>query len=150
MKHNGRIETRGARADQSARASTYPKRARGIENRRRQGLVGTDKDATVDVQTAQALARLDAILTEAGSSRDKLLSITIYLRDIDRARAARVVLFFFRRVAAAPRAGTSRPGRGEAASAFRGGPQESGRGESVADGRALSPRAASPQATSRA
>ena len=61
--------------------SKWVKHAGRIET---QGLVGTDAASSIDDQTAQALAKLDAILTEAGSSRDKLLSVTIYLRDIER------------------------------------------------------------------
>ena len=58
IKHNGRVET--------------------------QGLVGTDNNGTVGEQTAQALERLGAILDEAGSSKNQLLSVTIYLKDLDR------------------------------------------------------------------
>ena len=63
------------------RMSKWVKHAGRIET---QGLVGTDAASSIADQTAQALANLDAILTEAGSSRDKLLSVTIYLRDIER------------------------------------------------------------------
>ena len=63
------------------RMSKWVKHAGRIET---QGLVGTDAASSIADQTAQALAKLDAILTEAGSSRDKLLSVTIYLRDIER------------------------------------------------------------------
>ena len=64
------------------RMSKWVKHAGRIET---QGLVGTDAASSIADQTAQALAKLDAILTEAGSSRDKLLSVTIYLRDIESA-----------------------------------------------------------------
>ena len=64
------------------RMSKWVKHAGRIET---QGLVGTDAASSIAEQTAQALAKLDAILTEAGSSRDKLLSVTIYLRDIESA-----------------------------------------------------------------
>ena len=33
-------------------------------------------------QTAEVLARIDALLAEAGSARDHLLAVTIHLRDI--------------------------------------------------------------------
>ena len=56
------------------RMSKWVKHAGRIET---QGLVGTDAASSIADQTAQALAKLDAILTEAGSSRDKLLSVTI-------------------------------------------------------------------------
>lgn len=61
------------------RMSKWVKHAGRIET---QGLVGTDASGSIAEQTAQALAKLDAILTEAGSSKDALLSVTIYLRDI--------------------------------------------------------------------
>ena len=57
-KHNGRVET--------------------------QGLVGTDNSGTVGEQTAQALGKLQAILDESGSDKNKLLSVTIYVKDMDR------------------------------------------------------------------
>ena len=63
------------------RMSKWVKHAGRIET---QGLVGTDASGSIAEQTAQALAKLDAILIEAGSSRDALLSVTIYLRDIER------------------------------------------------------------------
>ena len=56
------------------RMSKWVKHAGRIET---QGLVGTDAASSIADQTAQALAKLDAILTEAGSSRDKLLSVAI-------------------------------------------------------------------------
>ena len=34
-------------------------------------------------QTQEVLARVDALLAEAGSGRDRILSATVYLRDID-------------------------------------------------------------------
>ncbi len=58
VKHNGRVET--------------------------QGLVGTDNSGTVGEQTAQALGKLQAILDESGSDKNKLLSVTIYVKDMDK------------------------------------------------------------------
>ena len=46
-----------------------------------QGLVGQGN--TVGEQTADALQRLDNILTEAGLSKQDLLSVSIYLSDYD-------------------------------------------------------------------
>ncbi|MEC4563859.1 RidA family protein [Pseudomonas inefficax] len=39
-------------------------------------------------QTAQVLAKIDALLAEAGSDKDHLLSATIYLKNIDQDFAA--------------------------------------------------------------
>lgn len=47
------------------------------------GMVGDDPQADVQEQTRSTLAKIDAALTEAGSSREHLLRTTIYLRDID-------------------------------------------------------------------
>jgi len=47
------------------------------------GQVAEDPDADIQEQTRSTLARVDALLTEAGSDREHLLSATIYLRDID-------------------------------------------------------------------
>ncbi|MBB3212451.1 enamine deaminase RidA (YjgF/YER057c/UK114 family) [Herbaspirillum sp. Sphag1AN] len=43
------------------------------------------ESATGDItaQTQEVLSRIDSLLAEAGSSRDRLLSTTIYLRNID-------------------------------------------------------------------
>ena len=38
--------------------------------------------ASIEVQTAQALANLDAILKAAGSARDRVLKVTVYIADI--------------------------------------------------------------------
>ena len=46
------------------------------------GQVADDWNADIRTQTRQALARIDAILTEAGSSRDRLISATIWLKDM--------------------------------------------------------------------
>jgi enamine deaminase RidA (YjgF/YER057c/UK114 family) len=37
---------------------------------------------TIEEQATEALARIDALLQQAGSSRQKLLSVTIYLKDM--------------------------------------------------------------------
>ena len=44
---------------------------------------GTIKGTTIQEQTRQCLANIAAILEEAGSSLDKIVSITIVLRDED-------------------------------------------------------------------
>lgn len=45
---------------------------------------GGSREATADVsaQTCEVLSRVDALLSEAGSDRSRILSATIYLRDI--------------------------------------------------------------------
>ena len=52
------------------------------------GQVAEDPEADVREQTHSTLARVEKLLTEAGSSPSNLLSATIYLRDIDRDFAA--------------------------------------------------------------
>ncbi len=52
------------------------------------GQVAEDADADVQEQTRSTLARIDAVLAEAGTTREHLLSATIYLRDIDNHFAA--------------------------------------------------------------
>ena len=47
------------------------------------GQVAEDPAADVQEQTRSTLARIDALLEEAGTSREHLLTATIYLRDID-------------------------------------------------------------------
>ena len=47
------------------------------------GQVAEDPDADIQEQTRSTLARVDALLEEAGTNREHLLSATIYLRDID-------------------------------------------------------------------
>ncbi|WP_421867023.1 RidA family protein [Motiliproteus sp.] len=53
----------------------------------------TAGDANWDIaeQTRQCLAKVEALLEEAGSSRDKILSTTIYIRDIKDFAAMNVV-----------------------------------------------------------
>lgn len=47
------------------------------------GQVAADPEADIAGQTQSTLERIDALLVEAGSDREHLLSATIYLRDID-------------------------------------------------------------------
>ncbi len=46
------------------------------------GQVAEDPDADIQDQARSTLARVDALLAEAGTDREHLLSATIYLRDI--------------------------------------------------------------------
>ena len=46
------------------------------------GQVPVDYDVDVKTQTSQVLEKIDALLAEAGSDKTKILSATIYLRDI--------------------------------------------------------------------
>ena len=46
------------------------------------GQVAEDPDADIQEQTRSTLARVEALLADAGSSPSHLLSTTIYLRDI--------------------------------------------------------------------
>lgn len=46
------------------------------------GQVATDSDADIREQTRSMLANTDAVLAENGSSKEKVLSATIFLRDI--------------------------------------------------------------------
>jgi enamine deaminase RidA (YjgF/YER057c/UK114 family) len=46
------------------------------------GQVATDTSADVEGQTRQVLGEVDRLLAAAGSSKDKLLSATIYLADV--------------------------------------------------------------------
>jgi enamine deaminase RidA (YjgF/YER057c/UK114 family) len=47
------------------------------------GQVAEDADSDIQEQTRSTLARIDAVLAEAGSDREHLLSAVVYLRDID-------------------------------------------------------------------
>ena len=47
------------------------------------GQVADDPTADIQEQTRSTLAKIDALLAEAGSDREHILSATIYLRDID-------------------------------------------------------------------
>ena len=46
------------------------------------GQVAEDPDADIQEQTRSVLSRIDALLAEAGTGNEHLLSATIYLRDI--------------------------------------------------------------------
>ena len=46
------------------------------------GQVPEDSSADLTTQTQSTLSRIEALLIEAGSSKEKLLSATVYLRDI--------------------------------------------------------------------
>ena len=48
------------------------------------GQVPNDVTTNITEQTRDVLAKIDAILEQAGSDRDHMLSCTIFLRDIDR------------------------------------------------------------------
>jgi enamine deaminase RidA (YjgF/YER057c/UK114 family) len=43
---------------------------------------GANANADITIQTHETLSRVDALLTEAGSDRSRILSATVYLRDI--------------------------------------------------------------------
>jgi enamine deaminase RidA (YjgF/YER057c/UK114 family) len=46
------------------------------------GSLNAGASADITAQTHESLSRVDALLTEAGSDRTRILSATIYLRDI--------------------------------------------------------------------
>ncbi|MGB3388757.1 MAG: RidA family protein [Pseudaminobacter sp.] len=46
------------------------------------GQVGDSKQADIKVQTQEALAKIDQLLEEAGSSRSKVVSATIWLKSM--------------------------------------------------------------------
>ena len=46
------------------------------------GQVPADPDASIQDQTQSTLDRIDAILQDIGSSRENIISATVYLRDI--------------------------------------------------------------------
>lgn len=46
------------------------------------GQVTDDREAGITVQTEQTLAKIDQLLAEAGSDKDHLLSVTIYLKSM--------------------------------------------------------------------
>ena len=48
------------------------------------GQVPGDPDKDAGDQTRQVLATIDSLLAEAGSDKSKILSVTIYLKDMDR------------------------------------------------------------------
>ncbi len=47
------------------------------------GQVAEDPDADIQEQTRSTLSRIDAALTEAGSDKEHLLTVSIFVRDID-------------------------------------------------------------------
>jgi enamine deaminase RidA (YjgF/YER057c/UK114 family) len=46
------------------------------------GQVADDLSGGIEVQTRQVLAKIDALLEEAGSSRGRILSATIWMKDM--------------------------------------------------------------------
>ncbi|GAB0489284.1 hypothetical protein MMPV_000501 [Pyropia vietnamensis] len=51
------------------------------------GQVATDTSVGVGAQTSEVLAKVDALLEEAGTSREHLLTVTVYLADVTTAPA---------------------------------------------------------------
>lgn len=47
------------------------------------GQVGDDMNAGIEQQTREALANIERLLDLAGTDKTRLLSVTIYLKDID-------------------------------------------------------------------
>ncbi|MCO7515363.1 RidA family protein [Pseudomonas guariconensis] len=47
------------------------------------GQVGDDMDAGIEQQTRETLANIEQFLEQAGTDKTRLLSVTIYLKDID-------------------------------------------------------------------
>ena len=47
------------------------------------GQVGDDMTAGIEQQTSETLANIERLLDLAGTDKSKLLSVTIYLKDID-------------------------------------------------------------------
>ena len=47
------------------------------------GIVGEDAEADITEQTRSVLSRIDGLLAEAGTDNTRLLSATVYVRDID-------------------------------------------------------------------
>ena len=46
------------------------------------GIVADDKTAPIKEQTAQVLAKIDAILAEAGTEKTRILTSTVYMSDL--------------------------------------------------------------------
>jgi len=46
------------------------------------GQVPADENQDIRGQTASTLAKVDALLAEVGSSKEKILSVTVYVRDM--------------------------------------------------------------------
>ena len=55
------------------------------------GCVARDREADIETQTRQVLERIEANLAEAGTSKDKLLSVTIYIADMAEFQAMNAV-----------------------------------------------------------
>jgi enamine deaminase RidA (YjgF/YER057c/UK114 family) len=55
------------------------------------GQVASDPSQGIAEQTQSCLDKIDALLEEAGSSKDQMLSVTIYLRDMKDFAALNVV-----------------------------------------------------------
>jgi enamine deaminase RidA (YjgF/YER057c/UK114 family) len=68
------------------RAPGNPGRSKYVEFNGVVQLVSTAADRSVDLkgQTTQALATIDALLTEAGSDKSRLLHATVYITDMTR------------------------------------------------------------------
>ena len=66
------------------RAPGNPGRSKYVEFNGVVQLVSTAADRSVDLkgQTTQALATIDALLTEAGSDKSRLLHATVYITDM--------------------------------------------------------------------
>lgn len=47
------------------------------------GQLANDHEGDIRQQTAETLANIDALLAEAGSDKTRILSVTIYLKDIE-------------------------------------------------------------------
>lgn len=47
------------------------------------GQVADDPEADIQEQTRSTLAKIDSLLAEAGSDKEHLVSVSIFLRDID-------------------------------------------------------------------
>lgn len=63
--------------------SSYLSSAVGFENLLfLSGQVPVTVDAAIDVQTQEVLAKIDRVLADGGSSRDKILFAMIWLKDI--------------------------------------------------------------------
>ena len=67
------------RQDTSARASKIVTHNNTIYL---SGQVAADPEADIQEQTRSTLARVETLLTQAGSDKEHILSATIYLRDI--------------------------------------------------------------------
>ena len=48
------------------------------------GQLADDYSGNIEQQTRETLANIDRMLAEAGSDKSKILSVTIYLKDLDR------------------------------------------------------------------